>query len=426
MAAHHPPTCRFHGSMMGCRNGNECVYSHSNPNSVPLCTWANSCRYGSQCKYRHVHYPISSATCSVTPTPKLINQTNIDHAEKAPTVASTISPIHQNQYNGPQWSVHSRLWPCVIKNDPIQIQDSIWYSTDYDEGEKGMIEFCLKTNKTKSIVKYPEHIKPKIHSMCKCNNKIYLIDNTNSWSDGQIIEFDPTIKQFIKKIQFETLDGMQSVVVVNNCIHIYIYNYNGSQYSSNVWIYNTSKNVIQKINGNISREHVLCGCLSNYNNRLIQFGGLNTRLQPVTEFLLGVNNIDIVTCYIHECKSKLKLLRRIPSDVIDVIAVFYCDKYEYHWSKIDCFELMHPMHQFGYVVYNDFVITFGGLVEGFGDEIYILDTADRQRGWILSDVRCPEKTRYTAILTSYGDVHLFNHKAHYSLQLSSILAFKDH
>ena len=50
------PNCRFYGSMIGCRNANQCRYNHSNPNSVPFCQFYNNCRYGQQCKYRHVDH----------------------------------------------------------------------------------------------------------------------------------------------------------------------------------------------------------------------------------------------------------------------------------------------------------------------------------------------------------------------------------
>lgn len=54
--------CKFYGSMRGCRYGNNCVYSHSNPNSVPLCYHWNNCRYGNDCKFRHINFRINLNT----------------------------------------------------------------------------------------------------------------------------------------------------------------------------------------------------------------------------------------------------------------------------------------------------------------------------------------------------------------------------
>ena len=48
--------CQYYGSAMGCRYGNRCRYSHTNPNSIKLCRFYNSsngCRYGNKCYYRH-------------------------------------------------------------------------------------------------------------------------------------------------------------------------------------------------------------------------------------------------------------------------------------------------------------------------------------------------------------------------------------
>ena len=48
--------CRWHGSRGGCKNP-QCKFSHSNPNSVPLCRYKNQCTWGEQCMFRHKHHP---------------------------------------------------------------------------------------------------------------------------------------------------------------------------------------------------------------------------------------------------------------------------------------------------------------------------------------------------------------------------------
>ena len=48
--------CRYYGSMIGCKYGNQCRLSHSNPNSVPLCRFFNNCSYGNQCRFRHINF----------------------------------------------------------------------------------------------------------------------------------------------------------------------------------------------------------------------------------------------------------------------------------------------------------------------------------------------------------------------------------
>eukprot|EP01084_Bolivina_argentea_P172100 298123_1 len=54
--------CRYYGSMKGCRYGNNCRYSHSDPNSVPLCYYYNNCEFGNNCKFRHINFQLQSYT----------------------------------------------------------------------------------------------------------------------------------------------------------------------------------------------------------------------------------------------------------------------------------------------------------------------------------------------------------------------------
>ena len=52
--------CKFYGSMVGCKNGVECRFSHSNPNSVPFCAFhPKTCKYGIKCRRRHIDYKIN-------------------------------------------------------------------------------------------------------------------------------------------------------------------------------------------------------------------------------------------------------------------------------------------------------------------------------------------------------------------------------
>eukprot|EP01084_Bolivina_argentea_P014508 27118_1 len=48
--------CKYYGSMRGCRYGNNCRYSHSNPNDIPLCRYYNNCQFGHNCRLRHIDF----------------------------------------------------------------------------------------------------------------------------------------------------------------------------------------------------------------------------------------------------------------------------------------------------------------------------------------------------------------------------------
>eukprot|EP01084_Bolivina_argentea_P103968 186210_1 len=45
--------CKFYGSMIGCVNGDNCPFSHANPESIPLCPYEPRCQYGDNCCFRH-------------------------------------------------------------------------------------------------------------------------------------------------------------------------------------------------------------------------------------------------------------------------------------------------------------------------------------------------------------------------------------
>eukprot|EP01083_Nonionella_stella_P005487 15853_1 len=89
----------------------------------------------------------------------------------------------------------------AIQPQIIQMEDCIWWSTDYDSGEQGMVQYDSKLDKIRSVVTYPQNIKPKGHSCCKYENEIYIVDGVN----GQIITFNAQSKQFKIKIKTEKI-----------------------------------------------------------------------------------------------------------------------------------------------------------------------------------------------------------------------------
>ena len=96
-----------------------------------------------------------------------------------------------------KWTIHPKPETHIISNNLIQTGDSLWYSTNYGIGESGMVEYCLKTNAQKQMVKYPTNFQPCRHAVCKYKNKVYFIDG---FKERSITEFDPKTRQFIKKL----------------------------------------------------------------------------------------------------------------------------------------------------------------------------------------------------------------------------------
>ena len=128
---------------------------------------------------------------------------------------------------------------------------------------------------------------------------------------------------------------------------------------------------------------------------------------------------------------------KIACDVINVTFRFYSDESEddnVSWFRIDNYTITKPMSGCGYITHKDYIVTFGGYVgcDEYIDTIYILDMKDKEKGWIESEIKCPEKSTYCAILTTNNQIHLFQgyntnresggySTGHYSINLSSIL-----
>ena len=100
------------------------------------------------------------------------------------------------------------------------------------------------------------------------------------------------------------------------------------------------------------------------------------------------------------------------------------------WQNIDKYKLKHPMSKCGYIIYKNFIITFGGDIGFYEhiDSIYTLNIGDGVHGWMeVPDIKCPKKSGYRAILTSKNDIHLFqgfnenDEAGHFSIGLSEIL-----
>ena len=97
-------------------------------------------------------------------------------------------------FNNP-WKQHDPPKTFTITDKVVLIEQtqSLWYSTNGGRGENGMVEYDYNKNKIKQVVEYPQQIKPKWHSCCKFDNRIYIIDGDN----GAIYLFNPSQNNLI-------------------------------------------------------------------------------------------------------------------------------------------------------------------------------------------------------------------------------------
>ena len=72
------------------------------------------------------------------------------------------------------------------------------------------------------------------------------------------------------------------------------------------------------------------------------------------------------------------------------------------------------MAEFGYVIYKDYIIIFGGTEHKarsrkYFDNIYVLDISDRENEWKEINIKCPQKSTYLAVLadTKYDNIGIW-------------------
>eukprot|EP01084_Bolivina_argentea_P258499 435819_1 len=70
--------CQYYGSRIGCKYGDNCRFSHSNPNSIEFCRFFPACSKGEHCRYRH---KVFSSNEQQTPIKQNNNKTNLSKHE---------------------------------------------------------------------------------------------------------------------------------------------------------------------------------------------------------------------------------------------------------------------------------------------------------------------------------------------------------
>eukprot|EP01084_Bolivina_argentea_P239057 401743_1 len=154
-----------------------------------------------------------------------------------------------------------------IRDHIINIGSSIFYSSDYDRGHRGIVKYDTKQNKI-NIYKYKHHQCVSLimnHSMVNHTNNLYLI---NGYA-GEIIKVNLLNETFKKIKEIPQIGWYPSSVMANEQIHICGGRFNNGQYI----IYSPKSNKIicikDKYSIRITNQSVL-----KYNNKLIRFGGL--------------------------------------------------------------------------------------------------------------------------------------------------------
>eukprot|EP01084_Bolivina_argentea_P070674 128510_1 len=285
---------------------------------------------------------------------------------------------------------------CWIYPDVIHIGNSLWYSTAHNAGEKGMVEYSIQYNRIIQIVKYPCTIQPDYHSLCKHanSNLIYIVDGF----EGTITSFNPFTKQFNLEINIPKVGYNAVCLEFNDKIYVF----NGHTNCKDVVVYSPFKNKYEI--SQIMKSNLGTVCTLRYQNQIIRFGGFNYAINKCMDTF-------IMSSPIISGKNENKNMN------MDV-----------HWfEKLTC-KLPEPINGCGCLVYQSYVITFGGSTSGGKrlDKIYILDLNNTNNGWFkLKNVKCPVKSKFTCVLDENNNtIHLFTRiddNKHYSIHINTIL-----
>ena len=296
-------------------------------------------------------------------------------------------------------------WKERISAETIWLQDrlvlinnSIWYSTRYNYGEKGMVRYNYKIDRQAKIVKYGEYssITPSDHCCCSHSGIIYIVDGL----DKKIVSFDPKKEKFKQTAIIPYLGNNPSCITIHDEIHII-----GGRENTKHLIYSISNDnfLATTIEDPTCKLPTHSMCILNYNNRIIKFGG-----------------------YI---QSKQKSI-----DTFYISSIIKSDDFKnIEWTAKPEYKLKDGIFSCGYVLFKNFIVIFGG-DDGsdFHDEIYALDLR-KDDGWVeLKHIKCPLKSQYRAIVDGDGDVHLYtrinewpiwehSEIKHYSMPISHIL-----
>eukprot|EP01084_Bolivina_argentea_P049095 90353_1 len=141
--------------MRGCRNGNNCSFSHDNPNSIALCRFYNRCKYGNDCRFRHTDYKTNSKHIS--------NSQN-----KLPDHQKWII-LNAQPFNGFNFILPNPLYyHSKTKNKKYIIFSPNHF--DYN----GCIKYDINNDEYISI-RYPFNCTPMEHTMALVSNKYLYI-----------------------------------------------------------------------------------------------------------------------------------------------------------------------------------------------------------------------------------------------------------
>ena len=151
---------------------------------------------------------------------------------------------------------------------------------------------------------------------------------------------------------------------------------------------NNNKHIIRSIDGKkndfyslpdpagIDGKNIMNQCVVAYRNKIIKFGGKYFD--------------EIMNCF-------------------HISSTIYRNNYKnIKWASPVQFRLPHGLCECGYVLYEHYIITFGGNTPQYIDTIYVLDV-EKTVGWMkMKHITCPLASNYRAVIDKNQVIHLYS------------------
>lgn len=334
--------------------------------------------------------------------------------------------------NSDKWNTLQGLQSRYPRWNPVCIDQSIWISVDYDHGERGMVEYCCKTNTMKQSFPYPKDFKPYSQSICGPNGStLVVVDGVN----GKLIEFDAKNQKYGPTVSIPKLGENTSCIMAKNTVHIMHGNYNTK---NRYLIYSMTTGQVTEFTDNL------------------QIGGMQR--VSITKQTDAGRADKICKFWI---RSFLPTGSRAHGDVVDLVVKYYFINMEFYmfggknlrhsrtlnsfyigklqkddvtkpiiWEKAEYFKLKRPLVRCGVIQCGPYIAIFGGsdgsaIFGGPGNctnFISILDVRLKS-GWIDCSIKCPIKEQCVAVLDYKQNAHIFTSggNEHYSISVKKLI-----
>eukprot|EP01083_Nonionella_stella_P111461 326906_1 len=315
---------------------------------------------------------------------------------------------------GTRWSSKLNHQTCILRNTPFCIGHYIYYLTDFRVGENGIVIYNAKSNRLEEIISYncasDKTYTLNCHSFSIYQDKIYIISAVNN----TIMVYDLNTSSIKDAISFLPVQHNVGKFSTSLMIHGNIHIIGGHNNTSMHKMYDIHKNILYESHSDntwygTKSIHNACAVYINRVNKLFMFGGYDGN-KCIALDTFYCSSVVIDDNFIESVKVTLVEIGYL-SDVMHIILEYIVDsndKLNIVWEKNEAATLIIPLSRCGYIVYEEYVFTFGGYTNHqYEDKIFWLNVLHTDDGWkTVPSITCPLKACYHAVLVQNKTVHI--------------------